>query len=57
MLQKKDKHFFHVIIVETYWEPSDTIKIELLAKIVLKSSISDVWMGSEYASVLSYLFT
>ena len=51
----------NINIPEAYSEPRQTSKMELLANIVYgleqsltvfeKSSIPDVWMGSEYASV------
>ena len=44
---------------EAYLEPCQTSKMERFAKmltIFLKSSILDVWQGSEYASMDKYLF-
>ena len=60
LLQNFENQFWNV---EAYSEPSQTCKINILAKtvtsfqpltILTKNSISDVWPGSKYASVMSY---
>ena len=49
---------------EEYWEPSQTSKMKLFVKIVkglqpltnfAKSSILDIWLGTEYATAQSYV--
>ena len=49
---------------EEYWEPSQTSKMKLFVQIVnglqpltifAKSSILDIWVGTEYATAQSYV--